>query len=94
MEIYAKVAAGRSPCPVLTEMGGKNPAIIGKTANLDMAAEGVLRAAFGLTGQKCSACSRVFVHEEVKDDFVHKLVDLMQQVKIGDPTVRRTGWAR
>ena len=88
MEIYAKVARGPQPRPVLTEMGGKNPAIVSNTANLDMAAEGVLRAAFGLTGQKCSACSRVYVHEEVKEEFVRKLVALVAQIKIGDPTLQ------
>ncbi len=51
MEIYAKVAAGRRPRPVITEMGGKNPAIVAASANLDLAAEGVTRAAFGLSGQ-------------------------------------------
>ncbi len=88
MEIFAKVAAGPRPRPVITEMGGKNPAIVSDKANLDMAAEGVIRAAFGLTGQKCSACSRVYVHEAVKDIFVAKLVALAEQVKVGDPTLR------
>ncbi len=50
MEIYAKVAQGPRPRPVITEMGGKNPAIVGQSADLEMAAEGVTRAAFGLTG--------------------------------------------
>ena len=47
--------------PALTEMGGKNPAIVTAHADLDKAAEGVARAAFGLAGQKCSACSRAIV---------------------------------
>lgn len=86
MEISAKVAAGRRPRPVITEMGGKNPAIVARSADLDLAAEGVLRAAFGLSGQKCSACSRVYVHEDVKDEFVRKLVQLAEAVQVGDPT--------
>ncbi|HRW46845.1 MAG TPA: aldehyde dehydrogenase family protein [Caldilinea sp.] len=86
MEIYAKVARGPRPRPVITEMGGKNPAIVGKSADLDMAAQGVARAAFGLTGQKCSACSRVYVHEEVRAAFLEKLVAQANAVKIGDPT--------
>jgi 1-pyrroline-5-carboxylate dehydrogenase len=86
MEIYAKVASGRRPRPVITEMGGKNPAIVARSADLDLAAEGVMRAAFGLSGQKCSACSRVYVHEAVKDEFVRKLVALAEQVPVGDPT--------
>lgn len=88
MEIIAKLARGQRPRPVITEMGGKNPAIVAKSANLEMAAEGVMRAAFGLTGQKCSACSRVLVHEDVKDAFTHKLVELTERITIGDPTVR------
>ena len=52
---------GRYARPALTEMGGKNPAIVTATADLDAAAEGIARAAFGLSGQKCSACSRAIV---------------------------------
>ena len=86
MEIYAKVASGRRPRPVITEMGGKNPAIVARSANLDLAAEGVARAAFGLSGQKCSACSRVYVHADVKDAFAAKLAAQAEKIQIGDPT--------
>jgi 1-pyrroline-5-carboxylate dehydrogenase len=86
MEIYAKVAGGRRPRPVITEMGGKNPAIVARSANLELAAEGVARAAFGLSGQKCSACSRVYVHADVKDAFVAKLAAEAEKVQVGDPT--------
>ena len=86
MEIYAKVASGRRPRPVITEMGGKNPAIVARSANLDLAAEGVARAAFGLSGQKCSACSRVYVHADVKDAFAAKLAVQAEKIQIGDPT--------
>ena len=72
--------------PVIAEMGGKNPTIVSANADLDKAALGVMRSAFGLTGQKCSACSRVYVDETVKDEFVEKLVDLAAEVKVGDPT--------
>ena len=53
------------PRPIITEMGGKNPAIVTRHADLDMAAEGVMRSAFGFDGQKCSANSRVYVEREV-----------------------------
>jgi 1-pyrroline-5-carboxylate dehydrogenase len=86
MEIFAKVAAGRRPRPVITEMGGKNPAIVARSADLDLAAEGVARAAFGLSGQKCSACSRVYVHADIKDAFVEKLAAQARKVQVGDPT--------
>ena len=72
--------------PVIAEMGGKNPAIVTASADLDKAALGVMRSAFGLTGQKCSACSRVYVEAAVKDDFLAKLVDLAEDVAVGDPT--------
>ena len=76
------------PKPIITEMGGKNPAIITASADLDKAAIGVMRAAFGYGGQKCSACSRVLVDRHVKDAFVERLVAETQKIKVGDPTVR------
>src|SRR3990170_2690059 len=76
------------PKPIVTEMGGKNPAIVTASADLEKAALGVMRAAFGYGGQKCSACSRVLVDRRVKDAFVEKLVAETQKVKIGDPTQR------
>ena len=76
--------------PVIAEMGGKNPAIVTAKADLDKAALGVMRSAFGLTGQKCSACSRVYVDAAVKDEFVEKLVELTAEVTVGDPTVAET----
>jgi len=72
--------------PVIAEMGGKNPTIISKKADLQKAALGVMRSAFGMTGQKCSACSRVYVDAAVHEDFVKKLVDLADKVVVGDPT--------
>src|SRR5581483_3997884 len=62
------------PKPALMELGGKNPTIVCESADLDMAAEGVMRSAFGLQGQKCSACSRVYVHKKVAKPFIDKLV--------------------
>lgn len=83
--------AGRYPKPVITEMGGKNPAIVSETADLSQAAEGIMRAAFGFGGQKCSACSRVYVHVAVKDKFLaHLKEDTMKHVKVGNPTLKQT----
>ena len=76
--------------PVIAEMGGKNPAIVTAKADLDKAALGVMRSAFGLTGQKCSACSRVYVHASVKDAFLDKLVNLTENLNVGDPTQAET----
>ena len=88
MHIYKTFADGRYPRPCIAEMGGKNPAIITAKADLDLAAQGVMRSAFGLQGQKCSACSRVYVDNRVKDQFVEKLLALTNKITIGDPTKR------
>jgi 1-pyrroline-5-carboxylate dehydrogenase len=71
-------------------MGGKNPAIVSAKADLDKATEGVMRSAFGFSGQKCSACSRVYVERAVFDDFVEKLVEKASKLKVGDPLDRDT----
>jgi 1-pyrroline-5-carboxylate dehydrogenase len=83
-----KTFARRYPKPVIVEMGGKNPAIVSRHADLDEAAEGVMRSAFGFSGQKCSANSRVYVQNEVLEDFQRRLVQKTEQITIGDPTLR------
>lgn len=89
MSIIRKFAAGGNYVrPVIAEMGGKNATIITKNADIEKAAYGVMRSAFGFTGQKCSACSRVYVQSDIKEAFVNKLVELTEQVKVGDPTVQ------
>ncbi len=84
-QVYQKFAP-EYPKPVIVEMGGKNPTIVSDKADVDKAAQGVMKSAFGLGGQKCSACSRVYVHEKVYDQFLNKLVEKTGQIKIGDPT--------
>jgi 1-pyrroline-5-carboxylate dehydrogenase len=79
------------PRPIITEMGGKNPAIVTRNADLDEAAEGVMRSAFGYDGQKCSANSRVYVEKSVAREFVDKLVTRTREITVGDPT-RRESW--
>jgi 1-pyrroline-5-carboxylate dehydrogenase len=74
--------------PCILEMGGKNPAIVTESADLDMAAEGVMKSAYGLGGQKCSACSRVYVHKKIEQDFLEIIVGKIKEIKIGDPTKR------
>ncbi|MHB1830770.1 MAG: aldehyde dehydrogenase family protein, partial [Candidatus Micrarchaeaceae archaeon] len=69
----------------VVEMGGKNPVIVSKYANFDNAASGIASAAFGFAGQKCSAASRVYVHESVKEQFISKLLDSVRAFKVGDP---------
>jgi 1-pyrroline-5-carboxylate dehydrogenase len=69
-------------------MGGKNPTIVSKHADLDKASDGVMRSAFGFGGQKCSANSRVYVEREVYDDFLAQLKAKTEAIKIGDPLER------
>ncbi len=78
------------PRPIITEMGGKNPAIVTRSADLDEAAEGVMRSAFGFDGQKCSANSRVYVDRQVAREFVDRLVEKTRGIAVGDPTRRET----
>ena len=85
MRLY-RTGNEKRPKPVIAEMGGKNPVVVTASADLDIAAEGVVRGAFGLSGQKCSATSRVYVEESVYDDFVDKLVNRTAGLKVGDPT--------
>lgn len=89
MKIFRDFAQGRYVRPIILELGGKNPAIVSRRADLDRAAIGIVRSAFGLQGQKCSACSRVYIHEAVYDALVAKLVELTNKLTIGDPTDRQ-----
>jgi 1-pyrroline-5-carboxylate dehydrogenase len=79
------------PKPVIVEMGGKNPAIVTAHADLDEAAEGVMRAAFGLSGQKCSANSRVYVERPVYDRFLALLLEKAGAITVGDP-LQKQNW--
>lgn len=91
MGIYRAFAQGRYPRPCIAEMGGKNPAIVSRHANLEDAATGIVRSAFGLQGQKCSACSRIIVEQPVKDKLTELLLAKTQAINVGDPT-RRENW--
>ena len=71
--------------PFISEMGGKNPVIVTKNADLEKAANGVMNAAFGYGGQKCSACSRVYVQNEIAEEFIGKLVEKTKKIKVGMP---------
>ena len=76
--------------PFIAEMGGKNPVIVTNNADLDKASEGVMRAAFGFGGQKCSACSRVYVQKDVSQLFLKKIIEKSAPLKIGMPWNRET----
>jgi len=79
---------GRYVRPTILELGGKNATIVSKHANLEDAALGIVRSAFGLQGQKCSACSRVLAEEAIHDQLVERMVALTEKLAIGDPTER------
>ncbi len=74
--------------PLIIEMGGKNPALVMHSADLEKASDGVMRSAFGAQGQKCSACSRVYIEKSVRDRFVEMLVEKTRRIKVGNPLDR------
>ena len=91
MRLKREFAASQPyPKPMVLEMGSKNPCIVTAHADLAKAVEGVARGAFGATGQKCSATSRVYVHESVFDAFAGTLVRRVQEITAGDPRLRET----
>jgi 1-pyrroline-5-carboxylate dehydrogenase len=71
--------------PVIAELGGKNPVIVTDAADLEKAVSGVSNGAFGYSGQKCSATSRVYVHEDVIDRFTRELVSATEDLPVGRP---------
>ena len=90
MKLFRDFAARNYVRPVVLELGGKNPAIVTKHANLEDATLGIVRSAFGLQGQKCSAASRVLVEAPVYDEMVQRLKEATNKLAIGDPTERAT----
>ena len=78
--------AARHVTPVTLELGGKNPQIVFPDAKLDRALKGVLFGAFQNAGQMCWAGSRLFLHESIRDDFLHKLAENVQRMKLGPGT--------
>lgn len=68
---------------VIAEMGGKNAIIVDGSADLDQAVQGVVQSAFGYSGQKCSACSRVIVLAPIYDNFLHRLVEATRSLNVG-----------
>ena len=88
MKLLRDNAARPVPRPVIIEMGGKNPAIVTANADLEKAADGVYRSAFGAQGQKCSACSRIYVSRDVRRQFVDSLVEKTRKIKVGNPLER------
>ena len=91
MHIFRTLANGRYPRPCMTEMGGKNACIVTANADLERAASGIIRSAYGLSGQKCSATSRLYVDAKVADALSEKLLQKIGALKVGDPS-RKENW--
>jgi 1-pyrroline-5-carboxylate dehydrogenase len=87
MRIHAGLS-GRWIKPCLLELGGKNAAVVLAGADLDAAAEGVMRSAFSLQNQKCSATSRVYVERGALEPFLDGLLERTRAIKTGDPSER------
>ncbi len=88
MGLYRRFANGAWPRPCIAEMGGKNPAIVSRNADLERAALGIFRSAFGLQGQKCSACSRIYVEAPAQAKLTELLLARIEGLVVGDPTRR------
>ena len=85
MSIIRTLHSGAFAKPALVELGGKNPTFVCETADLEKAANGCVRSAFGLSGQKCSALSRLYVHEKIYPQFIEKLVEAAKKLTtVGD----------
>ena len=87
MRIHAGLS-GRWIKPCLLELGGKNAAVVLRGADLDAAAEGVMRSAFSLQNQKCSATSRVYAQASILAPFVERLLEKTRAIRMGDPSER------
>ena len=88
MRIARTMQAGAYPRPCIAEMGGKNPCIVTASADLDRAATGIARSAYGMGGQKCSALSRLYVHRDVADALIERLQKQIAALRIGDPALQ------
>lgn len=73
---------------VIAEMGGKDAMIVDNDADLELAAEAIVKASFGFSGQKCSACSRAIIHEDVYDEVLENVIKQTKELTIGDPSNR------
>ncbi|RME55709.1 MAG: aldehyde dehydrogenase family protein, partial [Deltaproteobacteria bacterium] len=79
--LYTEAAKGLKR--VSCEMGGKNPAIVMEDANLSQAVAGVVQGAFGSTGQRCTATSRLILHRAIRDRFLEMLLAEVRKIKVG-----------
>ncbi|MRX72670.1 L-glutamate gamma-semialdehyde dehydrogenase [Bacillus lacus] len=71
---------------VIAEMGGKDTIVVDNEGDLELAAQSIVASAFGFSGQKCSACSRAVIHEDVYDSVVERVVELTKELSVNDPS--------
>ena len=90
INVMRAFANHRYPRPCIAGMGGKNAVIVSRNADLERAAIGIVRSAFGLQGQNGSACSRVLVDRVVTDQLVDRIIANVRELKVGDPCLRAT----
>ena len=88
MGIARHMVSGTVPRPCVAEMGGKNAAIVTARADLKRAATGIVRSAFGMGGQKCSALSRIYADNAIAEPLIGAITEEMRAIRIGDPTLR------
>ncbi|WHZ60128.1 L-glutamate gamma-semialdehyde dehydrogenase [Metabacillus hrfriensis] len=69
---------------VIAEMGGKDTIVVDKDADLELAAQSIVKSAFGFSGQKCSACSRAVIVEDVYDQVLNRAIELTKELTVGD----------
>ncbi|MEH7299216.1 L-glutamate gamma-semialdehyde dehydrogenase [Neobacillus drentensis] len=75
---------------LIAEMGGKDTIVVDSEADLELAAQSIVAGAFGFSGQKCSACSRAVIVEDVYDQVLNRVVELTKELTVGDPTEQGT----
>ena len=75
---------------VIAEMGGKDAIIVDSDADLNLAADSIVKSAFGFSGQKCSACSRAIIHQDVYDIVLNKMIEITKKLNVGNPELKET----
>ncbi|MGL4521508.1 MAG: L-glutamate gamma-semialdehyde dehydrogenase [Bacilli bacterium] len=75
---------------VIAEMGGKDTIVVDKCGDIELAAQSIVKSAFGFAGQKCSACSRAVIHEDIYEAVSQRVVELTEALVIGNPSKAKT----
>ena len=87
---HVATEAGAGLKRVSLELGGKNAVIVMDDANLDLALDGIIWSAYGTSGQRCTACSRVIAHEAIHDELLHRLAERVKTLRLGDGLLETT----